>query len=114
FSTGFDGTGCLAVDNMGNQYVADVTCDSIDKFNPNGVRITFASGLSYPYALAFDSAGNLFVTAWGNPGVAGYVYKYTSHGDRSTFAALGAPLGLAFDSSGNLLVMDEDTCNIYK
>ena len=99
---------------MGNLYVADVTGGSIYKFNPNGVRSTFASGLSYPYALAFDSAGNLFVTAWGNSGVAGYVYKYTSGGVRSTFAALGAPLGLAFDSSGNLLVMDEYSGNIYK
>src|SRR5438876_457121 len=90
------------------------TLGNIYKFTPNGVRSTFASGLSYPYALAFDSAGNLFVTAWGNPGVAGYVYKYTSHGVRSTFAELGAPLGLAFDSAGNLLVMDEWSGKIYK
>src|SRR5438552_2266755 len=83
------------------------TLGSIYKFTPNGARSTFASGLSYPYALAFDSAGNLFVTAWGNPGVAGYVYKYTPGGMRSTFAELGAPLGLAFDGAGNLLVMDE-------
>src|SRR6266566_2844612 len=112
-STFASGTfGALAFDAAGNLFAADG--GSIYKFNPSGARSTFASGLSYPYALAFDSAGNLFVTAWGNPGVAGYVYKYTSDGVRSTFAALGAPLGLAFDSSGNLLVMDEDTCNIYK
>src|SRR5438105_3549652 len=112
-STFASGTfGALAFDAAGNLFAADG--GSIYKFNPSGARSAFASGLSYPYALAFDSAGSLFVTAWGNPGVAGYVYKYTSDGVRSTFAALGAPLGLAFDSSGNLLVMDEDTCNIYK
>jgi sugar lactone lactonase YvrE len=54
------------------------------------------------------------VTDWGNPGVAGYVYKFTPGGVRSTFADLGAPLGLAFDNSGNLFVMDEDSGNIYK
>jgi DNA-binding beta-propeller fold protein YncE len=96
--------------------VGDFNADSKPDYvlYQHGVKSTFASGLSYPYALAFDSAGNLFVTDWGNPGVAGYVYKYTSDGVRSTFAQLGAPLGLAFDSSGNLLVMDEDSGNIYK
>ena len=88
---------------------------SIHKFNPNGGRSTFdLSRAELPVRLGIDSAGNLFVTAWGNPGVAGYVYKYTSDGVRITFAQLGAPLGLAFDSSGNLLVMDEDSGNIYK
>src|SRR5207248_11387710 len=34
---------------------------SIDEFTPNGVRSIFASGLTSPFALAFDSGGNLFV-----------------------------------------------------
>ena len=97
----------------GNLFVACVGNGHIYKFQPNGVRTTFASGLSYPYALAFDSGGNLFVTGWGNGG-GGYVYKYTWNGLRTTFARLDAPLGLAFDSAGNLFVMDEDSGKIYK
>ena len=77
------------------------------------MRTTFASGLSYPYALAFDGGGNLFVTGWGN-GTGGYIFKYTWNGMRTTFARLNAPLGLAFDSAGNLFVMDEDSGKIYK
>src|SRR5438067_2143542 len=34
---------------------------TIDEFTPNGVRSIFASGLMSPFALAFDSGGNLFV-----------------------------------------------------
>jgi hypothetical protein len=66
-----------------------------------------------PFDLAFDRAGNLFVTAWGS-GSGGHIYKFTPAGVRSTFAELGAPEGLAFDSAGNLFVVDEDTGNIFK
>ena len=62
--------------------------------------------------MAFDKAGNLFVTDWGSGG--GGIYKFTPNGVRSTFAELGAPEGLAFDSPGNLFVVDEDTENIFK
>ena len=34
---------------------------AVYKFTPMGARTTFASGLFDPSALAFDSAGNLFV-----------------------------------------------------
>jgi hypothetical protein len=86
---------------------------SIDEFTPNGVRSTFGSGLTAPFALAFDGAGNLFVTDWGN-GNGGHIYKFAPTGVRNTFAELGAPEGVAFDSAGNLFVVDEDTGNIFK
>ena len=35
---------------------------NIYKITPAGLRTTFASGLDRPTGLAFDSAGNLFVT----------------------------------------------------
>jgi hypothetical protein len=71
----------------------------IYKFTWDGVRSTFASGLS-PGALACDSAGNLFVAADG-----GTIYKYQPNGTRSVFASgLSGPSGLAFDGAGNLFV----------
>ena len=68
--------GAWAVDSADNLFVTTADfCDSclfgdpgvingsgkIYKLTPNGVRTTFASGLDVPTALAFDSAGNLFV-----------------------------------------------------
>src|SRR5215469_2406160 len=83
----------FAGDSSGNIY----------EFTTNGVRSTFASGLSAPYGLAFDRAGNLFAATYGS----GNIYKFTTNGVESTFASgLAAPLGLAFDSKGNLFEAD--------
>jgi sugar lactone lactonase YvrE len=91
---------------------------SIDEFTPNGVQSIFTSGLISPYALAFDSGGNLFVA---DAGILvgslpnGAVYKFTPAGVRTTFAlGVSAPAGLAFDSEGNLFVAEFYTGNIYK
>jgi hypothetical protein len=81
---------------------------SIDEFTPNGVRSTFGSGLTSPFALAFDSGGNLFVADAGNENAgSGAVYKFTPAGVRTTFAlGLSNPAGLAFDSAGNLFAAE--------
>ncbi len=86
------------------------TLGNIYKFTPNGASSTFASGLDGPEGLAFDSAGNLFVTSF-----LGNIYKFTPSGARTTFASgLNDAMGLAFDGAGNLFVADEGSGNIYK
>ena len=77
------------------------------KITPGGVRSTLASGFIAPEGLAFDSAGNLFVTDL----VSGNILKFTPNGTRSTFASGVGGVGLAFDSAGNLFV---DNSTIYK
>ena len=81
---------------------------NIDEFTPNGVRSVFASGLTSPFAMAFDSGGNLFVADGGDENAgSGAVYKFTPAGVRTTFAlGLSNPAGLAFDSAGNLFVAE--------
>jgi len=74
---------------------SDAAGGNIYEFTPNGVRSTFASGLAG--ALAFDKAGNLFVSDRGN------IYKITPNGVRSTFASELAG-ALTVDSAGNLFV----------
>src|SRR6266513_207075 len=88
---------------------SDAAGGNIYEFTPNGVRSTFASGLAG--ALAFDKAGNLFVTTgyrddFGFPiNGSGKIYKLTPNGLRTTFASgLDLPTALAFDSAGNLFV----------
>ena len=83
----------------------------IYKFTPSGARSTFASGLTRPTGLAFNSAGNLFEADFGS----GNIYEFTTNGTRSTFASgLGGPLTLAFNSAGDLLVATLGGGNIYK
>jgi hypothetical protein len=66
----------------------------IYEFTPNGIESTFAYGLSTPIGLAFNSAGNLFVSCIGDSSI----YEFTPDGKRSTFVSgLGSsPSCLAF------------------
>ncbi|MGH7992409.1 MAG: hypothetical protein ACREDQ_02760, partial [Limisphaerales bacterium] len=58
---------------------------SIVEITPGGVQIIFASGLPYPTAVAFDSAGNLYLAVVGNtfPQESGTVIKITPGGSQS-------------------------------
>ena len=69
----------------------------------------FASGFETPDALAFDSAGNLYVANFGTyPRGQDTVSEVTPSGVVSTFATgLTNPTGLAFDSAGNLYVAND-------
>ena len=87
----------------------------INEYTPDGVQSSFASGLSEPLGLTFDSAGNLYEADLGS----GNIYKFTPQGVRSTFASgFPYPVALAFDSAGNLFVSDDTKLNyqgnIYK
>jgi sugar lactone lactonase YvrE len=83
----------------------------IYKYTADGVQSTFASGLNRPRGLAFDSAGNLFVTTtfcddatWCHP----TILKITPAGGQNVFATIPDSFfaeGLAIDRSDNLFVM---------
>ena len=74
---------------------------SITKITPGGVQTNFASGLSTPDGLAFNSAGDLFEA----DNATGNIYEFTPGGARSTFASgLVYPTGLTFNSAGDLFV----------
>jgi sugar lactone lactonase YvrE len=77
----------------------------------NGTATIFASGLNSSQGLAFDNAGNLYVS---DP-AGGNIFRITPGGVQSTFASgLNLPMGLAFDSTGNLFEADDGSGNIYK
>src|SRR5208282_429097 len=76
-------------------FEADGGSGTIYEFTPGGARSTFASGLSSPYGLVFNSAGDLFEADSGS----GNIYEFTPGGARSTFASgLANPIALAFQS----------------
>jgi sugar lactone lactonase YvrE len=84
-------------------YVAYVDTNTIEKFDlATGADLgVFASaGLSEPYGLALDSAGDLYVANAAN----NTIEKFTPGGLGSVFANAGLdiPVGLAADSVGNI------------
>jgi sugar lactone lactonase YvrE len=117
----------LAFDAAGALWVARITENSIARYSatqfdasespvPDVVLTANGTSLVNPAGLAFDAAGNLWVTNIGNRTVVSFspadLAATGSPAPRITLAAkdksLGLPTGLAFDSTGNLWVANGD------
>jgi DNA-binding beta-propeller fold protein YncE len=108
----------LAFNSSGDLFAADAFDSTIYKFTPDGMRSVFAGPSAFapnssPIGLAFDSAGNLFVStenALFNH--TDTILEFTPGGTESTFATgLNNPRGLAFDSTGDLFVAEAPFVN---
>jgi sugar lactone lactonase YvrE len=123
----------VAVDSSGNLYIADTNYDFIRKvsggtittvagnniwgYSGDGGPATSAS-LNFPYGVAVDSAGNVYIADWQNnrirkvsggtiTTVAGNgFYRYSGDSGPATSASLNQPTGVAVDSFGNLYIAD--------
>lgn len=130
----------IAFDSQGNLFVSDLGNSRVLEFKPpfstgmaasvaigqpdltSGTGALTQSGLSDPYGIRFDSAGNLWVADDSNGRVLEFKPPFTTGMNASlvigepdfvtdnaaqTAAGLAAPSGLAFDSAGNLYVTDQ-------
>jgi hypothetical protein len=84
--------------------------NSVFKISSSGPAQPFVSELMNPTGVAFNSLGELFVSARHD----GSIYKISSLGDKSVYAkGMGVATGIAFDASDNLYVGDR-TGTIFK
>jgi YD repeat-containing protein len=109
----------VAVDSVGNLWVADKANNRIQKFSPDG-KFLFKFGsygstdgkLSAPAGLAIDSQGNIWVADSGNRRVqkfnakGEYLAKFGSVGSGDGQFSSWGPRGIAIDAVGNLWVSD--------
>jgi subtilase family serine protease/sugar lactone lactonase YvrE len=124
----------VAVDSLGNVYIADSGNDRVVKVDTSGVITTVAGSgdccfngdggpatiaqLYYPTAVAV-AAGNLYIADTNNQRIrvvspAGIITTlagngtggYSGDGGAATSAEIGAPYGVAVDASGNLYIAD--------
>jgi uncharacterized protein (TIGR03437 family) len=125
----------IAFDSKGNLYIADsqnhrvrmISGGIITTIAGNGTPAYLGDGLaataaelSNPSALAFDSAGNLYISDTGNnvirkiagttigtfAGTQALGTGYGGDGGLANVAQLSSPTALAFDSAGNLYISD--------
>ncbi len=140
----------ISVDAAGNLYIADTYNQKIREVTPAGVISTIAgngttqgngsgsysgdngpatlAGLSLPYAVAFDTAGNIYIPDSGNNRIrevnaatqiittfAGNgTIGSAGDGGAATAANLYSPSGVAFDPAGNLYIADTQNSRIRK
>jgi VPDSG-CTERM motif len=103
----------LAFNNAGNLFAVDAVNQTIFEYTPGGTRTTFVGPAAFgpnespSGQLAFDSAGNVFVSTLTSDFTMGSILEFTPGGTESTFATgLRSPRGVAFDSTGNLFVTE--------
>lgn len=133
----------LAVDSAGNLYIADVNNHRVRKVSVSGIITTVAGSgvegyggdggpavaaeLNWPYSVAVDFAGNLYIADYYNYRIrevtsAGVILTvagngtsgYSGDGGPATSAEIGGVYGLAVDSSGSLYINDFDASRVRK
>jgi sugar lactone lactonase YvrE len=129
----------VAVDAVGNVYVADRGNNKIRKITPAGTVTTLAgngvqgstdatgtaASFYYPYGVAVDAGGNVYVADQSNHKIrkitpAGVVTTLAGSGSQGSTDAMGTaasfiyPLGVAVDAGGNVYVADGGNHKIRK
>jgi len=133
----------VAVDAIGNLYIADTSNHRIRKVDTSGIIATVAgngieghsgdggaatsAALNTPIGVAVDAIGNLYIAdAFNNRirkvNAAGVITTVAGNGDArfsgdhaaATSASLSAPFGVAVDKSGNIYIADTSNQRIRK
>ncbi len=125
----------VAVDNIGNLFIADSWNNRIRKVDTNGIITTVAgngapsfagdggaatnAALNYPYSVAVDGAGNLFIADQHNYRIRkvdtnGIIITVVGGGSAATNVYMNSPYGVAVDGAGNLFIADYFNHKIHK
>jgi len=104
---GLSGPTAVAVDSIGNVYIADTGHNAIAEWNAATQQLTslVSSGLSAPAGVAVDGAGNVYIADTGHNALKEW-NVFTQQVATLVSTGLSRPLGLAVDTSGNVYIAD--------
>jgi DNA-binding beta-propeller fold protein YncE len=104
-SSGLNAPSGVAVDGVGNVYIADTSNNVVKEWTlaSNTVTTLVSSGLSDPTDVALDGAGNIYIANYG-----GTIGKWTAATSNLTtlVSGLSGPQGVAVDGAGNVYMAD--------
>jgi sugar lactone lactonase YvrE len=116
--SGWTAPGAIAIDPVGNLYVADASTGSIYKTTAGGsTKTTVATGFNGPTAVAVDAGGNLYVGDAGNAQIVEvpYATATSTYGSKIVLlTGLKGASGLALDNVGNLYVADSGNARVLR
>ena len=111
FGSGFSSPYGVAVDAVGNVYVADYGNNAVKKISLDGTMSVLGSGFYNLHGLAVDAAGTVFVADTYNNAVKKILLD-------GTMSVLGSgfsyPRGLAVDAAGTVFVADTNNNAVKK
>ena len=110
FASGINGPTRVQIGGDNLIYVIQWNGGPVKRYNQDGSFVDDFTDISINEAIgmAWDDAGNLYVSSWGN-GTNGFVRRFDTNGnDLGMFinSNLSGPTDIWFDDSGNLLVSD--------
>jgi uncharacterized protein (TIGR03437 family) len=133
FGVAVDAAGNLYIVDNGNFRVRKVSGGTISTVAGNGLPVSPGDGgpatsnsLSYPWGVAVDAAGNLYIADAGTNRVrkvsGGMISTVAGNGTRgfsgdggpATSASLDGPEGVAVDAAGNLYIADTNNYRVRK
>jgi len=101
--SGFGYPADVAVDSVGDVFVADAAYNAVDEIQSNGTIRTLASGFNDPSGVALDSVGDVFVADYGNSAVK----EILPNGSiRTLGTGFSNPDSVAVDAAGDVFVAD--------
>ncbi len=96
----------VAVDSLGNVYIADTSNNAIKEWNAATQQVTtLVSGLSGPTGVAVDQYGNVYFTDNGHNAIKEYLPS-TQQVNTLVGSQLSGPSGIAVDRLGNVYFSD--------
>ena len=106
-SAGLNQPGGVAVDGVGNIYIADTQNNAIKKWSSATQQVTtlVSSGLNLPSGVAVDAAGNVYIADTANNAVEEWSAA-TQQVSTLVSSGLSAPGSVAVDSAGNVYISD--------
>jgi uncharacterized repeat protein (TIGR01451 family) len=106
-SSGVSAPKGVAVDSVGNVYIADVGKNAIEEWNASTQQVStlVSTGMNGPEGVAVDASGNVYIADTGNSAIEEWNAS-TQQVTTLVSTGLTGPKGVAVDASGNVYIAD--------